>query len=90
MGPWLLLLVYDFVFYLWRTATYAIPVVGGRARGRQPPKAPTLTERPSGRPRGFSFKAPDEPVSDESTPSHESFDGEIKRRNFSQDTFEKE
>ncbi|KAF1352155.1 hypothetical protein BDV97DRAFT_276973, partial [Delphinella strobiligena] len=57
MGPWLLMLVYDFLFYIWRTATYEIPVIGGRARGREPPKAPTLTERPSGRPRGFSLKA---------------------------------
>jgi hypothetical protein len=33
IGPWALWIVYDIVLYLWRTITYEIPFVGGRARG---------------------------------------------------------
>lgn len=55
IGPWLLLIVYDAVFYIFRTATYEIPYVGGRARNRPRPRAPSLSERPSGRPRTFSL-----------------------------------
>ncbi|GAB7349909.1 hypothetical protein MBLNU459_g0598t1 [Dothideomycetes sp. NU459] len=58
IGPWALLLVYDFLFYVWRTATYEVPVVGGRARGRLRPRAPSLTERPSGHRRTFSLNVP--------------------------------
>jgi len=42
IGPWLLLLVYDAVLYIFRTATYDIPYVGGRARNRPRPRAPSL------------------------------------------------
>ena len=76
IGPWALLLVYDFLLYTWRTATYRIPVVGGRARGRQRPNAPSLTERPSGHRRRFSIAALD-------TKSREERDGtdsETRRR----------
>lgn len=52
VGPWLLLLVYDIVFYIWRSATYKL---GGRARGQQRPRAPSLTERPDGHKRRFSL-----------------------------------
>jgi hypothetical protein len=46
--PWLLALAYDLLLYTWRSLTYDIPVVGGRARGVNPPRAPTLTERTDG------------------------------------------
>jgi hypothetical protein len=55
IGPWLILIVYDLVLYIARAATYEIPYFGGRARGRQKPRAPTLAERPSGRARTFSI-----------------------------------
>jgi hypothetical protein len=55
IGPWMLLIIYDAILYLFRTATYEIPVVGGRARNRPRPRAPSLSERPSGRPRRRSF-----------------------------------
>ena len=48
IGPWLLLLVYDILLYLWRSATYELPYVGGRARGKRRPRAPSLAERPDG------------------------------------------
>jgi hypothetical protein len=54
IGPWLLLIVYDMLLYLFRTATYEIPYIGGRARNRPRPRAPSLSERPSGKPRSFS------------------------------------
>ncbi|KAF1920832.1 hypothetical protein BDU57DRAFT_438849 [Ampelomyces quisqualis] len=63
IGPWAALLVYDLVLYIFRTATYKVPVVGGRARGKARPRAPSLTERPTGRPRRFSLaRRPEEPA----------------------------
>ena len=47
--------MYDLLLYLWRFTTYEIPYVGGRARGRQRPRAPSLKERPNGHVRTFSF-----------------------------------
>lgn len=55
IGPWMLLIIYDAILYLFRMATYEIPVIGGRARNRPRPRAPSLSERPSGRPRRRSF-----------------------------------
>ncbi|KAI9813715.1 MAG: hypothetical protein M1832_006088 [Thelocarpon impressellum] len=55
IGPWLILLAYDVALYLLRSMVHELPVVGGRARGLQRPRAPSLTERPSGRARGFSI-----------------------------------
>lgn len=54
IGPWLALLVYDLVLYLFRAAAYEIPYIGGRARGKARPRAPSLTERPTGHRRRFS------------------------------------
>jgi len=62
IGPWLLLIVYDIILYLFRTATYEIPYFGGRARNRPRPRAPSLSERPSGKPRRFSLTVPGVPV----------------------------
>jgi hypothetical protein len=42
MSPWLLFLAYDLAFYIWRSATYELPWIGGRARGKQRPRAPSL------------------------------------------------
>jgi hypothetical protein len=55
IGPWALFLVYDVVLYFWRAIAYEVPVVGGRARGRQRPRAPTLTERPGGETRNLGL-----------------------------------
>lgn len=37
---------------------YDVPVIGGRARNRPRPRAPSLSERPNGRPRTFSLSIP--------------------------------
>lgn len=55
IGPWAALLVYDLLLYLFRATAYEVPVVGGRARGKARPRAPSLTERPSGHRRKFSI-----------------------------------
>lgn len=72
--PWAVLLVFDVSLYLWRTVGYEFPVVGGRARGMQRPRAPSLNERPDGQRRAFGLAgyedistatkldAPEEPV----------------------------
>ncbi|KAL2075986.1 hypothetical protein VTL71DRAFT_929 [Oculimacula yallundae] len=62
IGPWFLLIVYDLIFYVFRVLTYDIPVVGGRARNRPRPRAPSLSERPSGKPRSFSLTSPGVPI----------------------------
>ncbi|KAI4718080.1 hypothetical protein E4T48_05682 [Aureobasidium sp. EXF-10727] len=59
MGPWALLLLYDFVFYVYRSCAYHIPIIGGKAQGKRRPQAPSLTERPSGQKRD----APKVPIS---------------------------
>ncbi|QSZ30209.1 hypothetical protein DSL72_004729 [Monilinia vaccinii-corymbosi] len=51
IGPWLLFLVYDVVFYAFRLMAYEIPYLGGRARNRPRPRAPSLSERPNGQGR---------------------------------------
>jgi hypothetical protein len=55
IGPWAALLIYDLILYLFRTLTYEVPVIGGRARGKARPRAPSLTERPTGSRRRFSL-----------------------------------
>lgn len=46
--PWTALLIFDFVLYIVRMALYEMPVVGGRVRGAQRPRAPSLNERLDG------------------------------------------
>ena len=65
IGPWVFLLVYDLVLYIARSITHEIPIVGGRAQGKARPRAPSLTERPSGHRRKFSMA----PRRDKSEPS---------------------
>ncbi|KAG5296720.1 hypothetical protein I7I48_05633 [Histoplasma ohiense] len=55
IAPWAFLILYDLLLYIWRAFTYEIPVIGGRARGRQRPQAPSFSERPDGRRRTFSL-----------------------------------
>ena len=55
IGPWLLLILYDLALFIFRTVTYDVPYVGGRARNRPRPRAPSLSERPSGRVRTLSL-----------------------------------
>ncbi|EDU46010.1 hypothetical protein PtrSN002B_008644 [Pyrenophora tritici-repentis] len=64
IGPWAALLIYDLLLYVCRACAHEMPIIGGRARGKARPRAPSLTERPSGRRRNFSFasRAIDRPV----------------------------
>ncbi|OJD15777.1 hypothetical protein AJ78_03995 [Emergomyces pasteurianus Ep9510] len=55
IAPWAFLILYDLLLYVWRASTYEIPIIGGRARGRQRPQAPSFSERPDGRRRTFSL-----------------------------------
>ena len=54
IGPWAVLVIYDIVLYVFRTVIYEFPIVGGRARGNQRPRAPSLAER---NPRRYSLAA---------------------------------
>ncbi|KAB8289519.1 hypothetical protein EYC80_010678 [Monilinia laxa] len=64
IGPWLLLIVYDVLFYAFRLMTYEIPYFGGRARNRPRPRAPSLSERPNGtgRPRILTMPSANGPL----------------------------
>lgn len=80
----MLVLVYDVLLYLWRWTTYNLPFIGGRARGRQRPQAPSLTERPSGNKRRFSLAGMPRPQSAQddatvSTNSEAESDGAVTR-----------
>ncbi|KAL2867095.1 uncharacterized protein BJX67DRAFT_381410 [Aspergillus lucknowensis] len=44
--PWIALIIFDMILYIWRLVAYNIPWVGGRARGMQRPRAPSLNELP--------------------------------------------
>ncbi|PGH04018.1 hypothetical protein GX51_03688 [Blastomyces parvus] len=58
IAPWAFMILYDLLLYIWRASTYEIPIIGGRARGRQRPQAPSFSERPDGRRRTFSLTGP--------------------------------
>lgn len=68
LGPWLLLLAYDLLLYIWRSVTYEIPYFGGRARGKRRPRVPSLTDRSRGHVRNISlpkmFRSHDEQASE--------------------------
>lgn len=55
IGPWAALVIYDFVLYIFRCVVHYFPVYGGRARGNPRPRAPSLTERPTGHRRKLSM-----------------------------------
>jgi hypothetical protein len=43
--PWILAFLYDALLYLVRMVWHEIPVFGGRARGENRPRAPSLRQR---------------------------------------------
>ncbi|KAJ5493153.1 hypothetical protein N7539_001899 [Penicillium diatomitis] len=53
IGPWAALIAFDACLYLYRMIIWEMPGVGGRARGQQRPRAPSLQERPDGQRRAF-------------------------------------
>ncbi|KAJ5167974.1 uncharacterized protein N7482_003568 [Penicillium canariense] len=54
--PWAVLIVFDAGFYLYRMVLWEFPWIGGRARGQQRPRAPSLQERPDGQRRAFGLR----------------------------------
>ncbi|KAF2444835.1 hypothetical protein P171DRAFT_484926 [Karstenula rhodostoma CBS 690.94] len=85
IGPWAFLVVYDLVLYIVRSVTYEVPFVGGRARGKARPRAPSLTERPSGHRRNFSLARRREPESPTSS-AFQSNPTETRWRNIHEET----
>ena len=81
IGPWVLLLVYDAFLYIFRMATYDIPYVGGRARNRPRPRAPSLTARPNGKKRSVSLPIPPAIVVDAVEAVEDTIDGLNKKPN---------
>ncbi|KAJ5057096.1 hypothetical protein J3E72DRAFT_249539 [Bipolaris maydis] len=79
IAPWAVLLVYDILLYVFRAGAHEIPVVGGRARGKSRPRAPSLTERPSGRRRKFSFRGFEKPVLNTGGTNTDSHDARSRR-----------
>ncbi|KAJ5950879.1 uncharacterized protein N7479_009292 [Penicillium vulpinum] len=56
IGPWAFLILLDATLWLYRLILWELPWVGGRARGRQRPRAPSLNERPGGQRRAFGLR----------------------------------
>lgn len=70
--PWAALLLLDLTLYLWRMLAWEFPVIGGRARGRRRPRAPSLSERPDGQRRTFGLMGHDNTYGDSA--------GELRKR----------
>ncbi|KAJ5989498.1 hypothetical protein N7481_004708 [Penicillium waksmanii] len=64
--PWCAMIIFDAGLYLYRMILWEFPWIGGRARGHQRPRAPSLTERAEGRRRALGFKGVDSDSGDSS------------------------
>ncbi|CAI7600730.1 unnamed protein product [Penicillium bialowiezense] len=56
IGPWAFLVLLDATIWIYRMILWELPWVGGRARGRQRPRAPSLHERPGGQRRALGLR----------------------------------
>ncbi|KAF2863882.1 hypothetical protein K470DRAFT_254756 [Piedraia hortae CBS 480.64] len=56
IGPWLIMLLYDFGLYAWRSATYDLPGIGGRTRGKGHPRPPSFVEHFDGNKRSLGIR----------------------------------
>ncbi|CAG8118199.1 unnamed protein product [Penicillium olsonii] len=56
IGPWAFLVLLDATIWIYSMILWEFPWVGGRTRGRQRPRAPTLNERPGGQRRAFGLR----------------------------------
>lgn len=56
IGPWAFLVFLDAIIWLYRLILWEIPWIGGRAGGRQRPRALSLNERPGGQRRAFGLR----------------------------------
>ncbi|KAJ5287633.1 hypothetical protein N7478_003319 [Penicillium angulare] len=62
--PWFALIVFDAGLWLYRIIHWELPWIGGRARGQQRPRAPSLNERPDGQRRAFGLRGVETDTSD--------------------------
>jgi hypothetical protein len=86
IGPWVFLVIYDLVLYIFRSIAYEVPVVGGRARGKARPRAPSLTERPSGHRRNFSLARRREPPMSPSSSAVKTGSTDTRWRHLNEET----
>ncbi|CAG8940300.1 unnamed protein product [Penicillium salamii] len=56
IGPWAFLVLLDATIWIYRMIIWDFPWIGGRARGRQRPRAPSLNARPGGQRRAFGLR----------------------------------
>lgn len=56
IGPWAFLVLLDATIWGYKLILWELPWVGGRVRGRQRPRAPSLNERPGGQRRAFGLR----------------------------------
>ncbi|KAJ6167068.1 hypothetical protein N7470_002515 [Penicillium chermesinum] len=66
IAPWAVLIIIDAAIYLFRLVLWELPYIGGRTRGQQRPRAPSLNERPDGQRRAFSLRGVETDPSDDS------------------------
>lgn len=83
--PWVTLIILDMALYTWRLAVYYTPAVGGRARGMQRPRAPSLNELPD----RFGLSATSEMDDKENVMMRADPDagGELKRRSGQSESY---
>lgn len=62
--PWCAMIIFDAGLYLYRMLLWELPWVGGRARGHQRPRAPSLAERAEEQRRALGLKGVESDVSD--------------------------
>ena len=59
IGPWAFLVLLDATVWIYRLILWEVPYIGGRARGRQRPRAPSLNDRLGGQRRAFVLLGPE-------------------------------
>lgn len=93
------MIIFDAGLYLYRMILWEFPRIGGRARGHQRPRAPSLTERAEGRRRALGLKGVDSDSGDSSEDyrggeynelgSSQNRDGRVEKENVAQATYGK-
>ncbi|KAJ5240197.1 hypothetical protein N7468_004816 [Penicillium chermesinum] len=81
IAPWAVLIIIDAAIYLFRLVLWELPYIGGRTRGQQRPRAPSLNERPDGQRRAFSLRGVETDPSDDSRGIASGTGGEAGKEN---------
>ncbi|KAJ5793676.1 hypothetical protein N7457_000275 [Penicillium paradoxum] len=71
IGPWAFLVLLDATIWIYRLILWEVPWIGGRARGRQRPRAPSLNERPGGQRRAFGLRGVETDTGDSEGPDQD-------------------